>query len=125
MRGVYKHRNMKQEQTTKNTNGVVMIVVGDISNMGYGEQQDCCRQLATALGVNSAEEQETVRTAFPDSLFLSDEALTKMVNRCSDVAVLRALYLENRHRAEQKPLLQQMFAARLQQLETMNSCIDY
>ncbi|MBW7912143.1 MAG: hypothetical protein H3C54_00200 [Taibaiella sp.] len=116
---------MKQEQTTKNTNGVVMIVVGDISNMGYGERQDCCRQLATALGVNSAEEQETVRTAFPDSLFLSDKELTKMVNRCSDVAVLRALYQENRHRAEQKPLLQQMFAARLQQLEKMNSCIDY
>lgn len=116
---------MKQEQTTKNTNGVVMIVVGSIYDMSAAERLNCCQQLAVTLGVNSAEEQETVRTAFPDSLFLSDEALTKMVNRCGDVAVLRALYQENRHRAEQKPLLQQMFAARLQQLEKMNSCIDY
>jgi hypothetical protein len=116
---------MKQEQTTKNTHGVVVIVVGDISNMGYRERQDCCRQLATALGVNRAEEQKTVQPAFPDSLFLSDDELTKMVKRCGDVVVLRALYHDNRHRAEQKPLLQQIFAARLQILETMNSCIDY
>ncbi len=93
--------------------------------MGYGERLNCCQQLAVALGVSRAEEQETVQPAFPDSLFLSDEELTKMVNRCGDAVVLRALYHDNRHRAEQKPLLQQVFAARLQILETMNSCIDY
>ena len=116
---------MKQEQTTNNTHGVVMIVVGSIHDMSAGERLNCCKQLAIALGVNRTEEQETVQSAFPDSLFLSDDELTKMVNRCGDVVVLRALYHDNRHRAEQKPLLQQIFAARLQILETMNSCIDY
>lgn len=102
-----------------------MIVLGDINNMGYEERLNCCRQLAGVLGVNGVEEKKAVSRAFPDSLFLSDEDLQKLVSRCNDTTALRALYHENRHRAEQKPLLQQMFAARLQQPEAMNSCIDY
>ncbi len=94
-----------------------MIVLGDINNMGYAERQDCCMQLANALGVNGVQEKKAISPAFPDSLFLSDEDLQHLVSSCNDIAALQALYHENRHRAEQKPLLQQLFAARQQQLK--------
>ena len=102
-----------------------MIVLGDINNMGYEERLSCCRQLAGVLDVGDVEEKKEVSQAFPDSLFLSDEDLQNLVSRCNDTTALQALYHENRHRVAQKPVLQQLFAGRRQQLETMNSCIDY
>lgn len=94
-----------------------MIMLGDVNNMGYAERQDCYRQLANALGVDRVEEKKAVSPAFPDSLFLSDEDLQNLVSRCNDTTALQALYHENHHRVAQKPVLQQLFAGRQQQLE--------
>lgn len=118
----HKHYNMKQEQTTtENTNCIVVVLAGDIEQVGYEGRLNCCRQLAGVLGVYGECEEVSQQTAFPDSLFLSDEDLQKQVGRCSDTDTLQALYRDNRHRIDNKPLLQQAFAGRRRQLERMNA----
>lgn len=117
---------MKQEQTTtRNTNCIVVVLAGDIEQAGYEERLNCCRQLAGALGVQDEWKEAPPQTAFPDSLFSSDEDVAKLAGRCNDIDTLQALYHDNRHRIDKKPLLQQAFADRRQQLEQTNCCIDY
>lgn len=120
---------MKQEQTTTgNTNCIVVVLAGDIEQVGYEQRLSCYRQLAGVLGVQTEWKEISEipqQTAFPDSLFSSDEDVAKLAGRCNDMDSLQALYHDNRHRIDKKPLLQQTFADRRKQLGKTNGCIDY
>ncbi|MCB0699852.1 MAG: hypothetical protein KDC11_08380 [Chitinophagaceae bacterium] len=72
---------------------------------------------STPIELNVAALQtNALQPAFPDSLFVSDKGLAKLVHECDDEEALLVLYNDNKQRIDTHPELKQLFTDRKHEL---------
>lgn len=87
----------------------------DLLGLGMPDETELPHD-STPVELNITAHRAQVQPAFPDSLFLNDKELGKVVHRCEDEEALLQLYNDNKQRIEAHPELKQLFTQRKHEL---------